>query len=104
MRDKGCPPRASNRGLEVAENGLSGLPLEVERATSREEWEFVLDLFEDLAATGIEDCLQPVLESKLAVLLSDQVDHGQAGLVMRSPQPATDLLGEDSGGGSWPQE
>jgi hypothetical protein len=43
----------------------------------------------------IDERSEPVLEAKAPVLLSDQVDDGQVGLVLTQPQSATDLLGED---------
>ena len=62
--------------------------VQIDGAAGGKEWELVLDLFLNLSAPRIEDRLQPVFETELAVLLADEVDDGETALVARSAQPS----------------
>jgi hypothetical protein len=53
---------------------------------------------------GVDQCPELRIESEAPVLLADQVHHCERGLVLMLSQTATDLLGQDCGGLSWPQK
>src|SRR6187551_2524832 len=72
--DKCCPPRAANGRSEVVEHDLATLAVEVEGASSRQEWEIGGDLVDDRAAAGVKDRLQPIFKAELATVLTYQVD------------------------------
>ena len=94
VRDKRRPARAPDRRAQVVEDDLLALAVEIDGAASRKERELVLDLLEDLSAPRVQDRPESVLEAELAVLLADQVDHGEAALALRPAQPTAELLRE----------
>ncbi len=64
--------------------------------------EVVLDLVDKSPVAGVDQCPELRIESEAPVLLADQVHHCERGLVLMLSETATDLLGQDCGGLSWP--
>ncbi len=93
--DKSHPARTLNRSLEVAEHELSGLTIQVDRAAGRQEREIVLNLLDDGPTTTIKDCAEPLLETKFATVLPDQIYHRQMALAAGHAEPATELLAKN---------
>src|SRR5690349_11206141 len=102
--DERRPARTTDRRLQVLENDLSALPVEIDGAAGRQEWKLVLDLLLNPSAPCVEDRLQPVFETELAMLLADEVDDGQTALVARSAKPTAQLLGEHGRGRRRPKQ
>jgi hypothetical protein len=61
----------------------------------RQKWKPSLDLLFQRAAATIDERDEPPVEAELAVLLPDQVDHGQIRLAVSAPETPPELLSED---------
>ena len=68
------PSGTANGSLEVVQDDLTALSIELDRAARRQKWKVRDDLLNDLPPPRVEHRSQPILESKLATVLSNEVD------------------------------
>ena len=100
-------PVDSERRANVGEHDLAGDPIEREVAAGGQCGEAVLDLALEPAAGGAGEGPVAQVEAELAALVADEVEHGEARLVVGETQTAAELLQEHrarsrSGGGRAP--
>ena len=80
--------------LRLSRTIYAALAIEVEAAPGWQKREVRFDLLDDGPSPTVDDCAESILKSKLAVLLTDEVDDGQVALAGRAAQTAPELLSE----------
>ena len=80
----------------LIEDNLSGDTIELDVTSGRQVGESVLDLSDHTLAGVSGQGAEPLVETELAVLVSDEVEDRQDGLVVGSPQSPAELLQKHS--------
>jgi hypothetical protein len=85
----------ADRERDILEHDLSGDPVKLHRAARRQQRESFVDLPAQFAAGNAGERPKSQIETEVPVCLADEIEDGQAVLVLRAPEPPAQLLKED---------